>query len=73
MNDVPVSPSGPRRGKEGTGMLTMGMFFFRGGQLEVGSGKKAIIVFVPVPLLDGFHKVQQRYLLSNFVQIEAVN
>ncbi|CUS11153.1 unnamed protein product [Tuber aestivum] len=29
-------------------------------ELEVGSGKKAIVVFVPVPLLDGFHKVQQR-------------
>ena len=41
-------------------------------QLEVGHGKKAIVIFVPVPLLSGFHKVQQRYpstpppgLLSN--------
>lgn len=31
-------------------------------QLEVGHGKKAIVIFVPVPLLPGFHKVQQRYL-----------
>jgi small subunit ribosomal protein S7e len=29
-------------------------------QLEVGHGKKAIIIFVPVPLLPGFHKIQQR-------------
>ena len=29
-------------------------------QLEVGHGKKAIVIFVPVPLLGGFHKVQQR-------------
>jgi small subunit ribosomal protein S7e len=29
-------------------------------QLEVGHGKKAIIIFVPVPLLGGFHKIQQR-------------
>ena len=32
-------------------------------QLEVGHGKKAIVIFVPVPLLPGFHKVQQRYAL----------
>ncbi len=32
-------------------------------QLEVGHGKKAIVIFVPVPLLPGFHKVQQRYFL----------
>ncbi|KAI9891133.1 MAG: 40S ribosomal protein [Vezdaea aestivalis] len=29
-------------------------------ELEVGHGKKAIVIFVPVPLLQGFHKVQQR-------------
>lgn len=29
-------------------------------QLEVGHGKRAIVIFVPVPLLPGFHKVQQR-------------
>jgi small subunit ribosomal protein S7e len=29
-------------------------------QVEVGHGKKAIIVFVPVPLLGNFHKIQQR-------------
>ncbi|OAL22937.1 40S ribosomal protein S7 [Fonsecaea multimorphosa] len=29
-------------------------------QLEVGHGKRAVVIFVPVPLLAGFHKVQQR-------------
>lgn len=29
-------------------------------QVEVGHGKKAIVVFVPVPLLQNFHKIQQR-------------
>ncbi|TGZ85458.1 ribosomal protein S7e [Ascodesmis nigricans] len=29
-------------------------------EFEVGHGKKAIVIFVPVPLLSGFHKVQQR-------------
>ncbi|RPA82130.1 ribosomal protein S7e [Ascobolus immersus RN42] len=29
-------------------------------EVEVGAGKKAIVIFVPVPLLQGFHKVQQR-------------
>ncbi|CAG8983500.1 hypothetical protein HYALB_00004301 [Hymenoscyphus albidus] len=28
--------------------------------IEVGHGKKAIVIFVPVPSLQGFHKVQQR-------------
>ncbi|KAI2813880.1 hypothetical protein CBS63078_5741 [Aspergillus niger] len=28
--------------------------------VEVGHGKKAVIIFVPVPLLQGFHKIQQR-------------
>ncbi|KAK8049845.1 40S ribosomal protein S7 [Apiospora phragmitis] len=28
--------------------------------IEVGHGKKAIAIFVPVPLLQGFHRVQQR-------------
>jgi len=34
--------------------------FVSARELEVGHGKKAIIIFVPVPLLPGFHKVQQR-------------
>ena len=34
----------------------------RGGQLEVGHGKKAIVIFVPIPLLQGFHRVQLRYV-----------
>ncbi|ETN46524.1 40S ribosomal protein S7 [Cyphellophora europaea CBS 101466] len=29
-------------------------------ELEVGHNKRAIVIFVPVPLLPGFHKVQQR-------------
>lgn len=29
-------------------------------QIEVGHGKKAIAIFVPVPSLQGFHRVQQR-------------
>ncbi|KAJ4169794.1 ribosomal protein S7A [Fusarium falciforme] len=28
--------------------------------IEVGHGKKAIVIFVPVPSLQGFHRVQQR-------------
>ena len=35
-------------------------------QIEVGHGKKAIVIFVPVPLLLNFHKVQQRYASSSF-------
>ncbi|KAI4142514.1 MAG: hypothetical protein LQ340_007321 [Diploschistes diacapsis] len=34
--------------------------FVSAKELEVGHGKKAIVIFVPVPLLAGFHKVQQR-------------
>jgi len=34
--------------------------FVSAREIEVGHGKKAIIIFVPVPLLPGFHKVQQR-------------
>ncbi|KAA8646190.1 40S ribosomal protein eS7 [Aspergillus tanneri] len=34
--------------------------FVSAREVEVGHGKKAVIVFVPVPLLQGFHKIQQR-------------
>ncbi|KAK2743660.1 40S ribosomal protein [Myotisia sp. PD_48] len=34
--------------------------FMSAREVEVGSGKKAIVIFVPVPLLQGFHKIQQR-------------
>ncbi|KAL8792577.1 MAG: hypothetical protein Q9195_004799 [Heterodermia aff. obscurata] len=34
--------------------------FVSAREVEVGHGKKAIVIFVPVPLLPGFHKVQQR-------------
>jgi small subunit ribosomal protein S7e len=33
-------------------------------QIEVGHGKKAVAIFVPVPLLQGFHKIQQRYEIT---------
>lgn len=29
-------------------------------QIEVGHGRKAIVIFVPVPLLGGWHRSQQR-------------
>ncbi|KAK2742388.1 40S ribosomal protein [Onygenales sp. PD_40] len=34
--------------------------FVSAREIEVGHGKKAIVIFVPVPLLQGFHKIQQR-------------
>ncbi|OAP59643.1 40S ribosomal protein S7 [Fonsecaea erecta] len=34
--------------------------FVSARELEVGHGKRAVVIFVPVPLLPGFHKVQQR-------------
>ncbi|KAL2043037.1 hypothetical protein N7G274_004096 [Stereocaulon virgatum] len=34
--------------------------FVSAREIEVGHGKKAIVLFVPVPLLPGFHKVQPR-------------
>ncbi|MCJ1442079.1 MAG: 40S ribosomal protein [Stictis urceolatum] len=34
--------------------------FVSAREIEAGHGKKAIVIFVPVPVLTGFHKVQQR-------------
>ncbi|KAI5294514.1 40S ribosomal protein [Ascosphaera acerosa] len=34
--------------------------FVSAREVEVGHGKKAVVIFVPVPLLAGFHKIQQR-------------
>jgi len=34
--------------------------FVSAREIEVGHGRKAIVIFVPVPLLGGWHKVQQR-------------
>merc|ERR1712098_641939 len=34
-------------------------------EVEVGHGKKAIVIFVPVPSLQGFHRVQQRPPVSS--------
>src|SRR6267154_1943335 len=33
-------------------------------EVDVRGGKKAIVIFVPVPQLKAFHKVQARYVLS---------
>ncbi|KAJ3232264.1 40S ribosomal protein [Chytriomyces hyalinus] len=37
-----------------------GLQFSSAKEVEIGHGKKAIILFVPVPLLKQFHKVQAR-------------
>ncbi|KAI9710775.1 MAG: 40S ribosomal protein [Chrysothrix sp. TS-e1954] len=34
--------------------------FVSAREIEVGHGRKAIVIFVPVPLLQNFHKIQQR-------------
>ncbi|KAH9882850.1 40S ribosomal protein S7, partial [Plenodomus biglobosus] len=34
--------------------------FVSAREIEVGHGRKAIVIFVPVPLLQGWHKAQQR-------------
>ncbi|KAJ9659369.1 ribosomal protein S7A [Coniosporium apollinis] len=34
--------------------------FVSAREIEVGHGRKAIVIFVPVPLLQGWHKSQQR-------------
>ncbi|CAG8790222.1 1158_t:CDS:2, partial [Racocetra fulgida] len=31
-------------------------------EYELGGGKKAIVIFVPVPTLKQFHKIQQRFI-----------
>lgn len=31
-------------------------------EVDVKGGKKAVVVFVPVPMVKAFHKVQQRYV-----------
>jgi hypothetical protein len=33
-------------------------------EVDVKGGKKAIIIFVPVPQLKAFHKIQQRFVWS---------
>ena len=33
-------------------------------EVEVGAGKKAIVIFVPVPQLKAFQKIQTRYVWS---------
>ncbi|EPQ62672.1 Protein component of the small (40S) ribosomal subunit [Blumeria graminis f. sp. tritici 96224] len=34
--------------------------FVSAKEIEINNGKKAIVIFVPVPSLLGFHRVQQR-------------
>ncbi|KAI8987204.1 30S ribosomal protein S7e [Pilobolus umbonatus] len=29
-------------------------------EVEIGGGKKSLVIFVPVPMLAGFHKIQQK-------------
>lgn len=41
-------------------------------QIEVGHGRKAIVIFVPVPSLQGFHRVQQRYVSLQFLLLNAM-
>lgn len=36
-------------------------------EVDVKGGKKAIVVFVPVPMLKAFHKVQPRYVGREFM------
>ncbi|TQS37510.1 hypothetical protein Golomagni_02012 [Golovinomyces magnicellulatus] len=36
------------------------MLILNRSQIEINHGKKAIVIFVPVPSLQGFHRVQQR-------------
>nr|OQO17626.1 40S ribosomal protein S7 [Rachicladosporium sp. CCFEE 5018] len=50
-----VSARERRRALGGYHKLTPGF-----SQIEVGHGKKAIVIFVPVPLLQGWHRSQQR-------------
>ncbi|KAJ3130875.1 40S ribosomal protein [Physocladia obscura] len=37
-----------------------GLQFTNAKEIEIGHGKKAVVIFVPVPLLKAFHKVQTR-------------
>ena len=36
-------------------------------EVDVRGGKKAIVIFVPVPQLKAFHKIQQRCVLRRVV------
>jgi small subunit ribosomal protein S7e len=42
-------------------------------EVDVRGGKKAIVIFVPVPQLKAFHKVQQRYRESWLYRRNATN
>ncbi|KAK3725883.1 ribosomal protein S7A [Vermiconidia calcicola] len=52
-SDITQQPK--RRWALGSITLTPGIL-----QIEVGHGRKAIVIFVPVPLLQGWHRSQQR-------------
>lgn len=36
------------------------MINYKCSQVELGAGKKALVIFVPVPQLKGFNKIQQK-------------
>ncbi|KAH8043575.1 hypothetical protein JL722_15126 [Aureococcus anophagefferens] len=40
------------------------LYFLSAKEVEVGGGKKAIIVFVPFGLLKSYHKIQTRLVLK---------
>lgn len=40
-------------------------------EVDVRGGKKAIVIFVPVPQLKAFRKVQQRYVFARFRMISS--
>lgn len=39
-------------------------------EVDVRGGKKAIVVFVPVPQIKAYRKVQQRYVCSRFARLD---
>lgn len=38
-------------------------------EVDVKGGKKAVVIFVPVPMAKAFHKVQQRYVLARDLEV----
>jgi small subunit ribosomal protein S7e len=42
-------------------------------EVDVKGGRKAIVIFVPVPQLKAFHKVQQRYIVCCVFRIDYIS
>lgn len=40
-------------------------------EVDVKGGKKAIVIFVPVPQLKAFRKVQQRYVIGSIFEVAS--